>query len=220
MAAEKPLNLEEKLVSRGLSKPKAEKLVQYFLTLERWTKRIDLVAPAPTEVLFKRHIEDCLLAGLELERHGLLGSEGKTPEGKGLAHKGLDVGSGAGLPGVVWHVVSGSPFILLEPRQKRCQFLRQITRDLSLEGIDVVNNRLESFSAENLTLITSRAVGMSKEILHFGLTNLKSGGCFVEMGGGEARHVEAPPQYVSRETLSYVLADDRTGRRLLSYRLE
>lgn len=198
------LDLGKRLEALGLSRLVADSLLEYLSILERWSKKLDLVAPAPTDILFTRHIYDSAIAW-----RALVESKSTLVDGPIL-----DVGSGAGLPGVVWAICSGRETILLEPREKRCGFLSQVSQQLRLENIEVSRGRLEDFSREGLAIITSRAVGLSTLLLDFGLTSLKPGGAVVEMAGGQSEVPEAYEGYVSRETLPYSLDDDSRGRTL------
>ena len=74
----------------------------------------------------------------------------------------LDVGTGAGFPGLVLaSVLPEACFTLVEPRQKRVSFLRHVIRTLGLTNTEVVADRIEPFIAKwqgRFTHITSRAV--------------------------------------------------------------
>ena len=108
----------------GLLAPHAEgetlgRLVGYAQLLERWSARHSLVSFRGRHELVDRHLVDAL-AGVPM-----LGSSGVL----------LDVGSGAGLPGVP--LLASRPKwrgVLLEPRQKRWAFLRLVIRELALDA--------------------------------------------------------------------------------------
>ena len=125
-------------------------LARYATELEKWGRRINLVAKAPRPEIVEKHFTDSL-ALLPLLRHG---------ESRRL----LDVGTGAGFPGLVVKIACPElPVTLLEPREKRVSFLRHIVRTLRLKGVDIVCGRLDDprdFAARNgeFEQVVSRAV--------------------------------------------------------------
>ena len=108
-----------------------QRLIRYAGLLERWSERHNLVCFSSRAELVERHILDSLEAAPLLERSGRL----------------LDVGSGAGLPGVPLLAVrplwSG---VLLEPRQKRWAFLRTAIRENDADKMARAAHSLKSSS--------------------------------------------------------------------------
>ena len=101
--------------------PRLEMLEQMVAT---WSRRLDLVSPRDLPRLYERHIQDSLRAlPLVLE----------APEGPCI-----DVGSGAGFPGVPLAIASGRVWRLLEPRAKRAAFLEEAVRELGLDRCEVI----------------------------------------------------------------------------------
>lgn len=131
---------------------KATRLSVYVELLERWTARVDLVSPGPANVLIERHIVDCAAAWIVLRSKHLPGGV------DGL----VDIGSGAGLPGLIWAILSpNSKVTLVEPRQKRVMFLREIVGRLGLKNVLIADERMQELSLPltAYSLVTSRAVG-------------------------------------------------------------
>ncbi len=127
-----------------------DRLIRYAELLERWSARHNLVRYTDREELVRRHFVDSLAAAPLLLGPGHL----------------LDVGSGAGLPGVPLLVVR--PLwtgVLLEPRHKRWAFLRTVVRELNLEA-EVVRARYEELDPDRpFDAITARAVGGHDRLL-------------------------------------------------------
>jgi 16S rRNA (guanine527-N7)-methyltransferase len=155
-ATVKPFDFREQLLkgcdTLGISlDPQAvERLFVYFTELARWSKKINLIAKGTAE-------------GDILENH-FLDSLTLLPllEGTENPHL-LDVGTGAGFPGLVCKAARPELTItLLEPRLKRVSFLRHVIRTLNLDGVSVLVGRVEDEtllpSTTLFSHITSRAV--------------------------------------------------------------
>jgi 16S rRNA (guanine527-N7)-methyltransferase len=141
-----------------------DRLVRYAELLERWSRRHNLVSWRDREELVQRHLVDALAA------RDLMAA------GRGLL---VDVGSGAGLPGVPLLATNPSwQGVLLEPRQKRWAFLRLVVRELELQA-EVARARFEDFEpahGELFDLVTARAVGRHAELLSWAHGRLSSTG--------------------------------------------
>lgn len=132
-----------------LSSDQLERLVHYHAELSRWMRRINLVArETSAEQLVELHFLDSLTMAPLVLGHP--------------AQCLLDIGSGAGFPGLVLAALFPTvPVTLLEPRQKRATFLRHVVRLLALDQVQVVEERAEQFSGEKGRIyshITGRAV--------------------------------------------------------------
>ncbi|MPZ69093.1 MAG: 16S rRNA (guanine(527)-N(7))-methyltransferase RsmG [Actinobacteria bacterium] len=96
-----------------------ERLGAYAELVRKWAPRVNLIAAGDLEHLEARHIEDSLRA---------LPLVTEAPEGPGI-----DLGSGAGLPGVPLAIAEpGRHWRMLEPRAKRAAFLEEVARELGL----------------------------------------------------------------------------------------
>ncbi|MDH5648268.1 MAG: 16S rRNA (guanine(527)-N(7))-methyltransferase RsmG [Gammaproteobacteria bacterium] len=144
-------------LSRGLDalgveiNPRGKKtLVKYVLELEKWNSAYNLTAVREPEQMITRHILDSLSI-LPL----LHGSQI------------LDVGSGAGFPGLPLAVAEpDSFFTLLDSNGKKTRFLTQVVADLELENIDIVQERVEKFHpTEKFDTLTSRAFSSLAELV-------------------------------------------------------
>jgi len=128
-----------------------DRLLVYFAELTKWSRRINLIARDTPEVqILENHFLDSLtLLPLLLA------------QGNRAVHL-LDVGTGAGFPGLVLAcVLPEARFTLVEPRQKRVTFLRHLLRTLQLNNVSVVADRIEPHALAwqgRFSHITSRAV--------------------------------------------------------------
>jgi 16S rRNA (guanine527-N7)-methyltransferase len=108
-----------------------ELLEQYYRQLMKWNRSINLIAAAPMRKVLETHFLDSLT---------LLPFFTRQPAPLAL----MDVGSGAGFPGLVLKIALPElPLTLVEPRHKRVSFLRQIIRSLALEDVAVYAERLD-----------------------------------------------------------------------------
>jgi 16S rRNA (guanine527-N7)-methyltransferase len=137
------------------------RLVLYAELLERWSARHNLVSFATREELVERHIADALAAA------GLFPGSGAL----------LDVGSGAGLPGIPLLVACpGWRGTLLEPRQKRWAFLKLVIRELGLDA-RAERNRYQGLEPDRRWgRITARAVGGDEALLDWARDRLEPDG--------------------------------------------
>ena len=99
----------------------------------------------------------------------------------------LDLGSGAGLPGIPLAIYyKNTNFTLLEPLTKRANFLKEIAQKLGLKNVKVVNERAEFFiknARESYDFVTSRAVSRLNILLELSIPFLKVGGKLIAYKG-------------------------------------
>jgi len=140
------------LAAMGLSLGQGEQdvLLQYQDILLKWNRRMNLIAKNTSPVdCIEKHFLDSLT---------LLPFFSCSGAGKTL----LDVGTGAGFPGLVLAVaLPALRVILVEPREKRVSFLRHVVRTLGLKNVEVIGERLEAvpnLCDEKISSVTSRAV--------------------------------------------------------------
>jgi len=132
----------------GVDEQGGERLLVYLGELLKWRRKVNLIArDTPEPQVIENHFLDSLtLLPLLQDRDPHL----------------LDVGTGAGFPGLVLAcVLPEARFTLVEPRQKRVSFLRHVIRTLGLTNTEVVADRIEPLIADwqgRFTHITSRAV--------------------------------------------------------------
>jgi 16S rRNA (guanine527-N7)-methyltransferase len=133
-----------------------ERLSVYFTELTHWSRKINLIAKGTPETeILERHFLDSLTLLPLLDDPG--------------CHL-LDVGTGAGFPGLVCKAARPELTVtLVEPRLKRVSFLRHVIRTLNLGGVEVLACRVEDesllLSSPVFTHITSRAVTDIAEFL-------------------------------------------------------
>lgn len=125
----------------NVSRETIDKFATYLALLEKWQKSVNLVARTTLEIAWQRHILD---SG-QLARY--------LPAGCKTI---LDVGSGAGFPGLVLSIMQDATVHLVESDYKKTIFLQTVIRELSLSAI-VHNDRIESLPDMAPDVITARA---------------------------------------------------------------
>ena len=120
-----------------------ERLVAYLDLLARWNKTYNLTAVRDPDEMIDRHIADSLAIVPKLPAGSL-----------------ADLGSGAGLPGVIVAIAQPErPVFLVESNGKKARFLREVRRTLGLDAVTVVEARAEApHPAQPVALVTARAL--------------------------------------------------------------
>jgi 16S rRNA (guanine527-N7)-methyltransferase len=144
----------------SLSPGQLKYISMYIDILLQWNERINLTAVREPEEMVTRHFGESIFAAR------LLFPKDVTPDSSGKALHVIDVGSGAGFPGLPIKIWSPEIHLtLIESNQKKATFLREAVRRLALENVDVFCGRAESFSGPKGDVVTLRAVERFEMVL-------------------------------------------------------
>ena len=161
-----------------LDKEKTERLNLYGSLLLEWNEKMNLTAiTAPEDVLYK-HFYDCILFLKHI----------KVQDGASL----IDVGTGAGFPGMVLKIVRPDIKVtLLDSLKKRLTFLDCVINELCLDGIETVHMRAEDAgrnkeAREKYDIACARAVASLPVLMEYCVPLVKKGGIFAAMKGPSA----------------------------------
>ncbi len=140
-------------------------VLTYLELLLRWNQKINLTGVRRPEECVTRHFGESLMVSRHVELSGRL----------------LDIGSGAGFPGLALKIVSPDLRVtLLEPSAKKRAFLKEVARSCEWESVEVRPERLEEFVqlARRLgfDLATARAVGSLGRLVSGAARSLRDGG--------------------------------------------
>ncbi len=124
-------------------------LLQYVEQLQRWNRSYNLTAIRDPEQMLTQHILDCLAVVSPVQR----AMNGSTK----LAPAVLDVGSGAGLPGVVLAIMLPAVQVTcVDAVEKKMTFVRQMRGVLGLTNLNATHARIETLSSQ-YDVVISRA---------------------------------------------------------------
>lgn len=137
-----------------------DRLEAFVALVEKWTASINLISVGDRRSIWPRHVEDSLRL-LPL-----------IPPGAGRA---VDLGSGAGFPGLVLALVSGIPFDLIESDRRKAAFLVEAQRVTSAP-VQVHCMRIEDATMPRTPLVTARALAPLTALLAFAHARLVPGG--------------------------------------------
>lgn len=126
----------------GLCAPIMEKLDRYLACLRHWQRRINLVSSSTLADPWRRHVLDSLQ----------IASEVLSP-----SKRLVDLGSGAGFPGMVLAITGFSDVHLIESDARKCAFLHQINAETDTHAI-VVHNRIDKVKPFRADVVTARAL--------------------------------------------------------------
>lgn len=97
-----------------------------------------------------------------------------------------DVGSGAGLPGIPMAISQPeAEFVLIEPMERRSEWLKQTVEELGLKNVRVLRNRAEEVG-EVFDVVTARAVKAMPQLLRMCVPMTKNGGEIIALKGAKA----------------------------------
>ncbi|MCR2794239.1 16S rRNA (guanine(527)-N(7))-methyltransferase RsmG [Microbacterium sp. zg.Y625] len=169
--------------------------------------RID-AARAFTAALAEHGEERGLIGPLELPRlwtRHILNSAVAAPLFRGTVG---DVGSGAGLPGIVLAIARPDvEWVLIEPMERRVAWLQEQVRELGLENVEVLRARAEDWSrGPVLDAVTARAVSALRTLVPLTAPLVRDGGELVLLKGANAANEIAAAEKVIRK---YRLSDVR-----------
>ncbi len=154
---------------------------QFTANLAQYGEELGLIGPLELPRLWSRHILNCGIVAPLL--NGRVG----------------DVGSGAGLPGLVLAIARPDvEFVLIEPMERRTAWLNDQVAELGLTNVTVVRDRAEDVRRDVLLdQVTARAVSALKKLIPMTAPLVRPGGELVLMkGAGAAAEIEAASKQI------------------------
>jgi 16S rRNA (guanine527-N7)-methyltransferase len=155
----------------ALSDEKSAQLLAYLALLSKWNRVYNLTAVRDPSQMLVQHLLDSMAVIAPLRRH-----TGGKPA------RVLDVGSGAGLPGVVIAALMPElDVICVDAVGKKAAFVRQATGELALKNLHVVHSRVEDMAGEPFDVIVSRAFASLADFVALTWRHRRKGSVWVAM---------------------------------------
>ena len=182
----------------ALSPAQLDQLDRYAEIVVDYNQKVNLTAIPSPEGIEDRHFADSLLFAAQPEVQG----------------KMVDVGTGAGFPGIVAKIYKPDlQLTLMEPTGKRVDFLRYACAELGLTGVEFAKERAEEAARkiwrEQFDIASARAVAALPVLCEYCLPLVKVGGVFLAMKGPEA-DAEAKASGNALKKLGGAYAETRT----------
>ncbi|MGZ5238772.1 MAG: 16S rRNA (guanine(527)-N(7))-methyltransferase RsmG [Caldimonas sp.] len=154
-----------------VSEKQSSRLLAFIDLLAHWNKTYNLTAVRDPAGMLTQHVVDCLAAvpALRRERRG-----GRV----------LDVGSGGGLPGIVWAIMAPDIDVTcVDSVGKKAAFIQQAAGSLELRNVHVEHARVEALRKQAFDVIASRAFASLADFVAGTSPLLKEGGVWMAMKG-------------------------------------
>ncbi|MBN47554.1 MULTISPECIES: 16S rRNA (guanine(527)-N(7))-methyltransferase RsmG [unclassified Methylophaga] len=150
-----------------LSEEQKTQLLDYLALLQKWNKVYNLTSVRDPQTMLTRHILDSLSLIPYLNCTSL-----------------LDVGSGAGLPGIPIAICFPQMSVtLLDSNIKKTRFLQQVKAELKLNNVTVIHGRVEQITLPKFDVVTARAFATIAEIIDLAARHCDDAGSLVLMKG-------------------------------------
>ena len=147
-----------------------ERLQAFAALLAAWTRRINLVSAADRDAIWDRHVQDSLRL---------------LPFIPPNTTRAIDLGSGAGLPGLVLAIAAAIPFHLVESDRRKAAFLHEAAR-ATQAPVHIHPVRIEACALPPAPLLTARALAPLPRLLHLATPLLAPGGLMLFPKGARA----------------------------------
>ena len=170
-----------------------DKLHLYMKNLLEWNKVMNLTAITDEEDIISKHFLDSIIINKYIE-----------------GNRGIDIGSGAGFPGIPLKIMfPEKKILLLDSLNKRIKFLNEVIDSLCLENVETVHSRAEDAAhnklyREKFDLCVSRAVANLSTLSEYCLPFVRKNGYFVSY-----KSVELTNEAVSAENALKILGGSK-----------
>ncbi|GAA3028494.1 16S rRNA (guanine(527)-N(7))-methyltransferase RsmG [Microbacterium dextranolyticum] len=165
-----------------------ERARQFTQALAQQGEERGLIGPLEPARLWTRHILNSAVAGPLFPAGGLVG----------------DVGSGAGLPGLVLAIARPDVrWVLIEPMERRVSWLNEQVDSLALSNVEVVRSRGEEWDRGAIfDAVTARAVSALRTLIPLTVPLLRAGGELILLkGANAANEIDAAEKVIRRHKL-------------------
>ncbi|GAB4388723.1 MAG: hypothetical protein Kow0025_09730 [Thermodesulfovibrionales bacterium] len=184
----------------------AAAFMAYLAELKRWNRAYSLTGLREDGEIVVKHFLDSALYLKALDAWGL------------APRSAADVGSGAGFPGIPMKLLRPEAEVfLLEPTGKKAAFLRHMARTLGLEGVQVLEKRVEEARGLAVEAAVTRALWGARDFVARAAHIVTAGGVFVLSKGPSAR-LEEETEGLAHETMEMAIPLSDIKRRMVVIR--
>ena len=145
------MNKSEVVSQYNLNKKQVEKIEFFITSVINYNKHTNLIGKSTVENFWERHVLDCLQLTKYINNKKL---------------KILDLGTGAGLPGILLSIVGYQKVLMIDSVKKKTEFLKTIIKELSLSS-KILNKRIEMAPISQHDIIVSRALAPLIKLLTY-----------------------------------------------------
>ncbi len=205
---------ELKKLGISLTQSELNSFETYKNLLQEYNKKFNLTTIIEDESIYLKHFYDslCLMKVVELK----------------TAKTILDIGTGAGFPGIPLAIINKDKKItLVESNGKKVSFLTFLKEKLNLNNVEIYNSRAEDFAKahrEEYDIATSRAVSHLKIITELEFPTIKVKGLFLPLKSNIEKELEVTKEFIKEldgsleETITYTLPYENSKRTILKIR--
>lgn len=202
---------ETTLLGINLTDEELAKFEEYKELLKEYNKKFNLTSITNDNEIYLKHFYDslCITKAKELLNASSL----------------LDIGTGAGFPGIPVAIVNKDIKItLVESNKKKCEFLKVVKDSLNLQNVEIINARAEDFAKTNrekFEVATSRAVANLSILLELEFPALSVGGVLIALKSNVQEELENSKSILKelngtiKNTIEYTLPYEESKRTLL-----
>lgn len=177
-----------------LSSYQQNQFKKYEKILQEENEKINLTSITKEEEIIDKHFYDSSLFLFYKNIKGTL----------------VDVGTGAGFPGVVVKIINPEiKLVLIEPIKKRCLFLEKLVKELDLKDVEIINERAEDYSINNRSkydFVTARAVANVSILIEVCGAMVKKEGYFICLRGKDG-HKEIEDASKAIKTMGFAVQE-------------
>ena len=148
------MNIKEEIIKKFNLNQKEVKLIEIFIKeLKEKNKSINLVGRSTIDNMWDRHVCDSIQMVSYIQNK---------------KHKILDMGTGAGIPGIFLSILGCSKVVMIDSTRKKTDFIKDVITKLNISPM-VVNTRLEKFNTTPANYIVSRALAPLEKLISYSL---------------------------------------------------
>lgn len=195
----------------SVTKENLASLAKYKDLLVEYNKKFNLTAIKSDEEIYLKHFYDSLTLIKAYSLNGNL--------------KLLDIGTGAGFPGLVLKIFYPDlELTLLDSNHKKIAFLEVVIKELNLKNVTCINSRAENLPKtyrEYFDIVTSRAVAHLRILLELSILYLKVGGKLIAMKGLSEEEIKESTKILEKldsrivDTIKFNLPIEGSNRSLV-----